>query len=320
MNVSRKAAALSVGLIVALSAASMAQNPGTAKRGQKSPGETIVIAGEIDWIEKSDVSALTEGVVRQIEFQVGDRVEKGKEIGFLHDERAKLAVAKAKLAAENVGAIEKGKAQRQLAIAEKARMVRANKLFERAHSVSELEKADAEIMVAEALVKEATENQSIAKAELAIAHRQLEEHVVTAPFTGYVMERMKNPGESVRANEAIVRLGRIDKLRFHGFVPLEGAFRIKLGDLVDVRPTVEGAELPIEQRKFRGKVSALAREISSVGKTEVMVLAEIDNPEDPAHPDLALSPGMKADMTIYLTPAAGGQPVVGARLEPKPTR
>ena len=34
-----------------------------------------------------------------------------------------------------------------------------------------------------------------------------------APFDGVVIKRMKNPGESVRANEAVVELGNLDKLR-----------------------------------------------------------------------------------------------------------
>jgi multidrug resistance efflux pump len=312
-----KIAALTGGCVVALAAASFAQNP-RGDRAARSQGETVVVNGQVEWLERSDVSALTEGVIKQIEYQVGNRVEEGKQIGVLHDEKARLTLAKAKVAAENVGPIEKGLAQRQLAIAERARMKRANDRVPDAHSRSEIEKAEAEIMVAEAMTKEAREIQNVAKADQKIAERVLEEHIILAPFTGYIIERMKNPGEAVRASEPVVRLGRIDKLRFIGYVPLETSFRIKIGDLVELRPNVEGADLPIEQTKFKGKVAALSREISTIGKTEVQILAEIDN-EDAEHNELGLRPGLKADMTVYLTPAAA-KPVVGARAELKPAR
>lgn len=319
MQLRSKVAAMAVGIVGALAAASSAQNaPASNKPLAKSPGETLVVSGMIDWLEKSDVAALIEGVVKQMEYQVGDRVEAGKPIGYLHDERATLAVAKAQIAATNVGAIEKGEAQRQLALAELARMTRAIRKVPDAHSRSEIEKAEAEIRVAAAMTKEAKENQHLAEAELAIAQRTKEEHIIVAPFTGYVMERMKNPGEAVRSDEAVIRLGRIDKLRFFGFVPLESLSRIKVGDPVDVRPTVEGVDLPVEQKKFRGKITAIHPEIQVVGKSEVQILAEVDNAGSDKDPDMGLRPGIKADMTIYLS-APEGQPA-GTRTAAKPVR
>jgi multidrug efflux pump subunit AcrA (membrane-fusion protein) len=307
MKLHGKVAALAVGIIGALAAASAAQSAGEKKGQVKSPGETIVVSGMIDWLEKSDVAALTEGVVKQMEYQVGARVEAGKPIGYLHDERATLAVAKAKVAAEATGPIEKGEAQRAVAMAELARMQRANHQFPNAHSRSEIEKAEAEIKVAVALTKEAKENQSLAKAELKIAERSKEEHIIVAPFTGFIMERMKNPGEAVRADEAVVRLGRIDKLRFFGFVPLESSHRIQVGDSVDIRPTIEGADLPVEQKKFHGKVTAIHPELQVVGKSEVQILAEVENPEGDTDPGMSLRPGIKADMTIHLGARDGQQ-------------
>jgi RND family efflux transporter MFP subunit len=317
MILPRKTAALAFGAIAALAAASFAQNA-SANRQTKSPGETVVVAGTIDWLEKSDVSALTEGVVEEMEFQLGSFVEAKKHIGQLHKERAELAVAKAKIAATAGGPIASAKAKRQLAIAERARMERANRRSPGAHSQSEIEKADAEIMVAEAQLQEAEENKAIAGAELAIAQRTLEEHTINAPFSGFIIERLKNPGESVRANEPVVRLGRIDKLRFHGFVPLESAARIHIGDLVEVRPNVDGAELPVENKRFKGKVTAIQREIQTIRRTEVAVIAEIDNSDYDKDPELSLRPGLHADMTIYLSPHEA--PPAGPRTAAKPAR
>jgi len=262
------------------------------------------VGGSIDWVEKSDVSALKEGVLDHIEFQVGQKIEKGQQIGALHEKMALLTVAKAELAMKNTGEIAKAAAQRKAALAELARLINLEKKGAGYVSKAEKEKAEAEVAVADALGVIASENQKLAKADYDLAVQAREEHRIIAPFTGVITDRLKNPSESVRANEAVVRLGRTDKMRFVGWVPLETAIRIRGNEVVDVRPTVEGSDLAIEQKKFRGKVTAVSREINTVRATEVQVLAEVENPEDPEHPELELRQGMKAEMTIHLaTPA-----------------
>ena len=56
--------------------------------------------GTIKFLEESDVAALRDGVIRQIEFNVGDRIEEDEPIGYLHDEMAKLKLQRQKVAAE----------------------------------------------------------------------------------------------------------------------------------------------------------------------------------------------------------------------------
>lgn len=295
MLLSKKVIALASGTLIAISFAALAQDPPAGK------GQTIVVAGAIDWVEKSDVSALKEGVIKQIEFQVGRVVKEGQPIGYLHDEIAQLSKAKAKLIAESTGDISKAKAQVQLATAQVARNMRLDKRGSGFLSIDEKEKAEADLAVATALLQSANEAQKVNQADYALAERSLAEHVILAPFTGVITDRMKNPGESVRSNEPVVRLGRIDKLRFVGWVPLEVALRLKGNEAVEVRPVIEGSDLAIEQAKYTGKVTAISREVhANVRTTEVQVLAEIDSPENPDHPELELRPGTKGEMTIFL--------------------
>lgn len=297
MLVSRKAGALIVGVLSTLSAATFAQNPATKPTATKGP-ETLVVSGLIQWLETSDVSALTEGVVDKIEFQVGDRVKANAEIGRLHDERAKLAVAKAKIAYTNRGAIAKAEAQKELALSEMARLDLLSKRGPNLVSKSEIDKASAEALMGEAMVTEAKENQKLAKADLDLADLNLAEHSILAPFEAYVTDRLKNPGESVRSNEPVLRLGRIDKLKFVGYVRIENALRLKGNEVVDVTPVIEGADLPIEKVKFRGKLKGIGAEVARVNRTELQVIAEVENKEDGDR--IQLMPGMTAEMTIYL--------------------
>lgn len=298
-----KAAGLAAGMVAAVSVASFAQQGGAGRgpRPTASP-ETLVVLGNMDWMEKSDVTALREGVIEQIEFRVGDRVEAGKPIGNLHQKMAELAVAKAKVAAEGYGAVKKAQAQIEVARQKVVRLKRLQ-IDKRANvTQEEMLNAEAELSMALASEEEARDNQDLAKAELDLNKQTLAEHTIYAPpFTGYVITRNKNPNESVRASESVALIGRMDKLRFHGFVPLESAGRVAIGDRVEVRAVVDESDLPLEQRKFTGKITAITPEVQTVGRTEVQVLADVDNAfQDEDRPGSGLIPGMKAEMTILL--------------------
>lgn len=314
MLFSPKAAALGAGLVVALAAASVAQNAPAGRAPAPAGAETLTVYEcQIDWIEKSDVAALREGVIDKMELQVGAEVVRDGVIGLLHNEIAKLTVAKAKVAAENTAAVLKGQAQKDLAEAVLARSLRLDRLNKNAVSREEIQKNEAEVKVADAMVKEAQENQKLAKAELDLANRALEEHTIKAPFDGIITERMKNPGESVRANEPVVRMGKIDKLRIVAFMPIEDSFRVKVGMPVDVNLNIPGAELPIETKKFRGKITFIDPEAQPV-KTEVRIFAEVLNNEE--HD---LRPGLKANMVVHLNGnIEQAPPAVGARASNQP--
>jgi multidrug efflux pump subunit AcrA (membrane-fusion protein) len=118
---------------------------------------------------------------------------------------------------------------------------------------------------------------------------------------------MKNPGESVRANEAVVQVGKLSRLCANTYVPLKYAFKVKLGQLVEIRPKVVSSDeskskdiVPeegrgeIESLKFQGKVTFVDPQIQAIAETARRIRAEFDNP------DFKLLPGMKVQMTIYL--------------------
>jgi RND family efflux transporter MFP subunit len=317
MNALSKLAAVVAGvaaLVAAcLSTAVAAQNP----PAESQPQTLVVDEATLDWIEKSNVAALREGVIDRMELEIGDEVAAGKPIGYLHSEIAELAVKKAKLAVATVGPLQKAKAQKDLAMAVVAINERLDARQRGIVSYEEKQKAVAELKVAEAMNVEEQEKIGLNQVELELAERTLREHTITAPFDGVVIERMKNRGESVRANEAVVRLGNLAKLRAYAYVPLEFAFRVKEGQIVDLQPRLVGdrsqarAPLPIERKKFRGKITFVDPQIQPVAETARRVYAEFDNK------DGELSPGLKGSLTIYLgsenNPAPAAAPTVGAR-------
>ena len=298
-RVRRKLLTTSAVVLTTLSAAAIAQGP----RGKGSAADAVQVSGYIEWVIKSDVSALTEGVIYKMERKAGDQVRAGDEVGELYARKAELTVAKAEIAAKNTSAIEKGQAQKELAQSELAKLMRIVKMGRNNASLSEIEKAEAEVKVGEALVQEAKEQQKLNYADLALAKQNLDEHKILAPFDGVITERLKHPGESVRSQEPVFRLGKIDTLKFFGDVPIADSYRIKKGDIVDVTPEIENDDLPIEKKRFRGKVTMIGQEIVSVNKTVVRVDAEIQN-----NTGLELRPGLKASMVVYLNPADAPPP------------
>jgi len=310
MTFSPKLAALSLGVVGALTAATLAQGtarPGSGNGPNNGTPETLVVSGLLDWLEQSDLSARREGVIKNLEFNVGMRVQEGQEIGNLHDEIARLTVTKQRLIAESKGPIEEAKAKRELANANLSRQIILERMKQGLVSREELEKAIAEVKVADAQIVSAQEKQKVDEAEYELAKQVLEDHRIVAPFPGIIVERHKNPEESVRANEPIIRIGKTDRFRFMGWVPLETALKVRRGDAVQFRPMVEGADLPVEHKVFSGEVMAVSRELSTAGKTETYILAEIQNPPDEEHPELELFQGMKGEVTIFLNGAVPGR-------------
>jgi multidrug resistance efflux pump len=322
-------AVLGAGCMVCLGAVAWAQTGGSGQRGASGTALALVLEepARINWINKSNVAALREGVIERMELQLGMPVEKDGVIGVLHHEIAELTVKKNQLQAKAIAPEEKAAAQKEKAKAQKdvalSVVARNTRLNDRqpgmvsaedvAKAEGELRVAEAEINGADAQIKEARENRGFAGADLDLAERTLVEHTIVAPFKGVVLKRMKHPGESVRAQEAVIELGDLSKLGADAYVPLEYAFRVKEGQVVEIQPQISkgrGEPLAIEKKRFRGKITFVNPEIQPVAETAVRIRAEFENPGD-------LKPGLMVKMTIFLTPdVAATEPEAG----PPPTR
>ena len=304
MFVSKPIAALSVGCLMLLSVAALAQSGGRAAPPANPAVQALVLdePSRIEWIKKSDVAALREGVIEKMELQIGMPVKKGGTIGSLHQKIAELTVAKAKLQAQQAAPEEKAKAQKKVALSVVARNKRLEEKKPGLVSAEDIAKAEGELEVADAQLHEALENQGIAKAELDLAERTVKEHTILAPFDGIIIKRFKEPGEGVHASDAVVRLGDLSKLCVTAYVPLVYAYRVKEDQVVEIQPRITGPSggepLPIDKKRFRGKITFIDPEIQPVAERAVRVRAEFENP------GFELKPGLMVQMTIYLTPEA----------------
>lgn len=287
-----------------------AQQPITGRAARETArleGDSLIVLGNIDWLQKSEVAALREGVLKKLELREGMSVKKGGVIGQLHDELAVLSATKAKIASESKGNLERAKASELLAKSVVARDL--NLIKTKSISTEEVEKHQAELMASAAEILRAEEELKLSKAEYDLAQRVVEEHTITAPFDGIIVNVMKHEQESVRANEPVVTLGNPEIYRVSTFIPVEHAYNVKVGQDVLVRPFVAEAELPVEKNVYRGKVSMVDKEIQAVAETATRVYVDVPNV------DGQLRPGLQAELTIRLS-----TPTANASLNPQPTR
>lgn len=309
MNRLPKTLATAASLVATLALLAHAQQSGSRRAPRASAATaddgSIVVFGTLEWLEVAQLSALQEGNVKWLEPQVGSRVVENQEIGQLHDDIARLNAEKARLVAESQAGLAKARAQFEQAAAKLNRDRKVNEISPGAVSREELDKDTADVNYADALRQEAQEKKAVDAKEAELAETILRQHTIVSPITGYVLDRMKNPGESVRANEPLLRVGKTDRFKFVGWVPLEVSQRIRVGDVVQFRPVEPDAELAIERLVFDGKIMAVNREASTIGSSEVSVLAEINNPPNEAQPELELIQGMRGEIRIVRPGTAG---------------
>ncbi len=299
MYLTPRTLALAAGVLATISVAAIAQQqipPIPPDRPQSAPSsgvETLLVReGRIEWIERAAVASPREGIIEQIEQTIGMEPGQGDVIALLRNDMAQLNKKKAELAANDNSRIEEAQAKEELSLGNMARARRLNDLISR----EEMEIRQAELKVSAAQVGTAKADKMLAEQELKIAEQILEEHRIKAPFDGEVFEVLKHRGEAVQANEPVLYMVNTDRVRFYGYIPLQNAHQVRKGMIVDVTPVIDGVDLPVEKKRFRGRIVSIAPEVASGRRNEIQIRADIIN-----NVDKELRPGLKADMKIYIT-------------------
>ena len=115
----------------------------------------------------------------------------------------------------------------------------------------------AELRAAEADLLEARDNRQLATLEVQRLAAELSRRVILSPINGVVTERLLQPGEMAQAGEsagAILKLAQTDPARVEVVLPAAKYGRVKVGDVVTVKP-----EAP-----FAGSYQATVRVVDPV--------------------------------------------------------
>jgi len=190
-----------------------------------------------------EIRSAVEGLIQRVHVQRGDDVKAGQVVVELDASLERSAAAVARYRAQAEGRLQ---ASRNRADYAQRKVKRADDLASNSFiSAQAREETDTERRLAEAELKEAQENQELARLEHQRALDQLAQKTLRSPFNGVVVDRMLNPGDLAEAGNGrkpILKLAKMDPLRVEVVLPLATFGHIKSGTKARVR-TEHGQDL-----------------------------------------------------------------------------
>lgn len=280
-----------------------------AKVTAEDLSHSLVLTAEFKPFQEIDVMAKVAGYIKEIKFDVGDRVRQGQLLATLEVPEMGDDLRRADASTQRAAA-EVARAQDELQRTESVHQM-THLSFERLAAVSakrpglvaqqEIDDAHSRDLVAEAQI-------ASAKSDLASAREQV--HVnnadaakvktlmnytrVTAPFDGVITKRYADMGSMIQAGTAsqtqampVARLSENSRLRLILPVPESAVPTVHIGQRVEVR-------VPTLNRSFPGVVARFTDKVNASTRT-------MDTEVDVPNPSLVLIPGMYAEVDLTLS-------------------
>ncbi|WP_050930388.1 efflux RND transporter periplasmic adaptor subunit [Aestuariivita boseongensis] len=208
--------------------------------------ETVPVFAEIKTSRDGTVASRVAGTVETVHVLDGSTVAMGDPLIDLDDEllRIQLAQSEAELAV----------AQASIATAE-VRLDRAETTFARIEALRDsatfsqgrFDDAQSDVLEAQSQMAEAQARVKSVEARMAEARYQLERSVVTAPFSGVVIDVNVIPGQFIAAGTAVVRLLDTDAFEVQASVPARYIATLQPGQEM-VAQTEAGEDLTLRLR------------------------------------------------------------------------
>lgn len=208
---------------------------------KQSVAESVSLVGSVVPNEMIEVKAETDGIVREIRFQEGERVAKGDLLVALDDTKA-------------VAQLSESEARQKLA---QTSLTRVDQLYRgRLISQSEFDTATAEAAEKAAVVD--------------MKRRELKDTRVVAPFAGLTGARLISPGQVINKSSTLTWLVDLDTVKVEVEVPERYLSQLKIGQPVEFRV----AAFPKDS--FKGEVYFIAPQLNAATRT-ALVKARIPN-------------------------------------------
>jgi RND family efflux transporter MFP subunit len=201
-----------------------------------------------------EIRSPTEGLIEKVYVKRGDQVEIGQTLVELESSVEQSAAEMAKYRSQMEGRIASSKNRLEYATRKLSRTQELQK--QNFVSAQAGDEAEAEKRIAEAELRDAIENQELAKHDYQHSIDLLSRRTLRSPLHGVVVDRMLNPGDLAEAGtgrKPIMKLAQIDPLLVEVALPLEAYGKLRVGMTGMVTP--EGV---------KGRYSALVTVVDSV--------------------------------------------------------
>jgi RND family efflux transporter MFP subunit len=290
--------------------------PSVATPQQVSAGTPLLTAsGYVVARRKAVVSSKIQGKLSWLKGEEGTRVQENEVIARLEDPDYRATVERSRAAIENAQAAvvrakaDESEARRQFRIADRL-------ATENVGSRDARDAAQSRVNLAEASLSQAEAALSQSKADLTFSQAQLENTYIRAPFTGVIVKKMAEVGESVApippgvnistSSGAIVALADLDTLEVE--VDVAESNVAQLGAAQPAQVSVEA----IPDKSFR---AVLRQIIPTADRTKATVTVKVTILDR----DRNLKPEMSARVTFLEPNKDSGKPAAGAMASPEVT-
>lgn len=183
----------------------------TAPVEQRTLGARRMVTGDLRAAQRSNVAAQEAGVVVELPFREGQRVEAGDVLARLDARRLKILVAEAESNTAVAVALETERAAVEAQRERDVALVRET--FERGGANErELQDAQSELAVAAARREQARLQIALATAQADLLRERLADMTILAPYAGVIVARTVELGEWLGEGDAVVELVATDTL------------------------------------------------------------------------------------------------------------
>ncbi len=277
----------------------------SAQRERTSASDIQAENCRVKFINHVQIPAAAEGKLVELGIEEGQSVEKDAVLGIIDDTAAKLALERikaeeleAELNATNEVNLKDAVNSEELARAEaeaykELRKQGATPYWEMEKKRLEAERAKLRIDLAEMQMKIEKAKYIAKRNERQMAEHEIERRRITAPFAGYIENRIAQPGEWVQPGSPLAMLVKLDKLRVEGDIhALRYSGRVVAGTPVQIvvyNQADRGQAITID-----GRLGFVSSEVDLNDRYRVWV--EIDNPRNGN--TWMIKPGMEAEITI----------------------
>ena len=237
-------------------------------------GDRVVFTGSIKAEERYDAAPKISGIIRQVNFNVGDTVRRGDILAILDDDEYALEVEQKK-ASLKVAEANANDAEKQLAIAKRDYDRAENLLKELVISAQEFDRTDATYKAQTAKYETAMANVRLAEAALKTAvvrlgYTRVRAEWTDGPETRVIGQRFMDAGALVTVNTPILSVLDINTVRAVISVSEKEYPKIALSDKVAVTTDAFPGQI------FEGTVSRIPQELGLLTR-EAEVEVAIDN-------------------------------------------
>ncbi|NGZ07454.1 MAG: efflux RND transporter periplasmic adaptor subunit [Magnetococcales bacterium] len=213
---------------------------------KSADGQAGVIRGVTRCDADLNLALPVAGRIAVLHVEDGTVVEQGKELLSLERSAEEYDVERRRVQWQGQAELKAARARQKTA---EQQAGAARRVYETSQGISkeELDNRELALTLASAEVARLQNTKEMERLDYLTARENLERRTLRAPSRGIVVKVVKQPGESIQANETVLRLCDLQRILFIAHLPLDKSERLQVGDAVFLR-------VGTQQNRVEGKV------------------------------------------------------------------